>query len=262
MNFRSEYKKIFIVVIIIAAVIAANRFLLDNKIKEFAISAGGSAFHRLNRIAGSFNFLKKVSAFPDLAENNERLKTENLSLIAKLGELDSLKKENSFLRSQLGLAHLASRESVMAGVISINRDGLFSSFIIGKGSADGIQKGMAVVGESGIMAGKIHEVFEKSSIVLTPDDPRLVIGARINESDILASSRGVLNGEFYLDFISPEEKVDMAAIIATSGIDGLPKGIPFGKVISAGEETADIFKKVKARILYEIPGPDVLVIIN
>jgi rod shape-determining protein MreC len=84
-------------------------------------------------------------------------------------ELESLRSENSLLKEQMKVSSEMKFKNISSKIIGKEPDNFFSSFIIDKGSLDGINKDMAVVAyDKGLfgLVGKVEEAGFNSSIVI------------------------------------------------------------------------------------------------
>jgi rod shape-determining protein MreC len=104
---------------------------------------------------------------------------------------------------------------------------------IDRGSASGIEKGMAVVTPDGIV-GKVIAVYPLAAQVLLVTDPTFSVGVESQKGHL----RGTLNcksgSDCTVDYVQNEEHVDPGETFYTSGEDRVfPKGFPVGIVSSA-----------------------------
>jgi rod shape-determining protein MreC len=189
-----------------------------------------------------------VSILPNLAENREKkilLKSEKSELVDKV---TSLQQKNLQLENELSLlkdatssqSELQSFDSywkdfpevsgVTARIILRDPYNLYTSFIIDKGSSDGITVGMPVLGKKQVV-GRVTEVHDDFSRVRCITSPKLSFGAHVQRTRDL----GVLVGgrkELYLTFLTFNSDVTLGDEIITSGtIDTTPGGLHLGKVI-------------------------------
>jgi len=236
--------------------------VLDNKIRDLGLRVlGGPVSSLVNELTPVSYFFKTFSEWPDLAKENLRLESENQKLVARLGEEESIKVENNFLRDQLNLAPKINGELVLGKIVSANRSQSSSTVMINRGSKDGVERKMAVLSSSNILLGIIEEVFNERSLVLMLDDPRLVIASRVINKNIIGSSRGTLGKIFEIDFITGDDQIDPEDIIVTSGMDSLPEGLVMGRVLKVSDVVDDIFKEVRVEMVFDVSlGPNVFVV--
>lgn len=200
----------------------------------------------LNTVQGFFYKINNnIKDFLGFAVNFSSVKNENASLKKRNSELekkallyDTLKKENEELKKE---AKFESDNAVYnylgCKIIQKSGAGILKSYVISRGSKDGIAKGMAVLNADGFI-GIISSVSKNSSTVETICNESTAVAAYIKRT---GSNSGVLKG--YVD----SDNEDLAQLIMlpldadvkkgddifTSGIGTYyPKNIVIGKVQS------------------------------
>lgn len=173
-------------------------------------------------------FLGSIS---ELREENEKLLRENNAFAAKSAEVESTKKENEELREQLKLLPREKFDLESGFVIGQDPQSLGSWIMIDKGDTTGVKKGMPVIVSSGILIGRVEDVFLSSSRVNLLTSPT----SSVNVEDTETSARGVIRGAFGLglvmDMVSQTEVLKEDDQIVTSGLGGsVPKGLLIGKI--------------------------------
>ena len=129
---------------------------------------------------------------------------------------------------------LSEFETINATVIERNTAYWFNNITINKGKKDGIEVGMAVVTNEGIV-GKIENISYLTSSVklITSNDKNNKISVRINSKDkvhnnILTTDP---NGKMIINGIDKTSKVEVGNIVVTSGLSEIfPSGIIIGKI--------------------------------
>ncbi len=183
-----------------------------------------------NKIKGNdeyFSSLESVKKqYDDLKKENESLKEDNQRLIV-------VEAENKTLKEQLDLANKYQDFEVIPGYV-IQRD--FSNYsktlTINLGSKDGIEEGMTVVADKGLV-GYIVSVEDNSSKVQTIVDTASAVSGFISNSDKSLVTRGLLdtNENIKGTYIDNDVVINEGDSICTSGIGGIyPKNINIGKV--------------------------------
>jgi rod shape-determining protein MreC len=259
---KNPVVKILLTVFIVVGIILLNDYFLKNFLQKVfyktAARPGIFLVKEVNKIS------RYVSGFLNrgaLIREKEELKKENRVLLGRLAELEALKRENDFLRNELKVAPRLSGKLLMTEIFSIQKDGLYSTILINKGKNDGVDKAMAVVTSGNILAGTVGEVFDNSALVLLVDDPRSVISVRFLESGILAEAEGNL-GSLKINQVGYQEEVKEGDMIVTSGLDGLIKSLPVGRVVKV-ESGSGLFKEVIAKPLFDLSlGSELFVILK
>ena len=266
-------KKILLVIILAIGVIAFNNFVLKGFFKNQGIKlasiVSGPLLERMFPVA---SFYHSLLAFPGLSRNNQELTDKNQKLLSEVAELESLKRENEFLRSQIGVGRRQGMELIPVKIISIEKNSASSSMIINKGLSGGVRNNEAVISSSNILAGVVWEVFDDHALVLMPDDPRLSVSVKIipaggsngdHSVTLLSSTRGSLAGLFSLGLVTGGDIVNDGDLVVTGGIDGLPEGLPVGNIISVSQVKAGAFNEVNAEMIFNVSfGSNLLVIKN
>ncbi len=192
--------------------------------------------------SGAFGFFQNYFLLRDVHEENRRLKAD----------LDRLKMENVFLKTELSmadrvkaLAQFQSRSpsrTLASRVIATGANSNSRLVYVDAGSAAGVQRGMGVVTPDGIV-GKVLAAYPTASEVLLITDPDFAAGVISQKSQ----ARGTLKGQGYanckVDYVPLQVKVEVGEMFYTSGDDRIfPKGFPVGKVLAVrrGQDFLDI----------------------
>jgi rod shape-determining protein MreC len=164
---------------------------------------------------------------------NERMKKE-------IGEL---KLQNNYLQNQLAMAdraqalaafqHHSPSKTLPAEIIG-NGTGANSKVVfVDRGSASGVEAGMAVVTPDGIV-GKVLDAYPTASLVMLITDPTFAAGVVSQKNHVHGTLKGQGNGNCIVDYVQNEQKVESGEWFYTSGDDRIfPKGFPVGKVDAA-----------------------------
>ena len=213
-------------------------------------SVGGSQF--VNTISKPFRYdsstiSDNLDIKIDYFLNSQKNKKKNLELESEISELrnnmvdyENKKKELEELRKFIGIKeeHNDYTLSPPCKVIAYTANDPFCSFIIDRGSNDGISIHDPVVTSAGLV-GSVVEVSEKYSTVRTILSPDLSIGVTIKgksdtgilEGDIKYSSEGLSQ----IIYIEKDSSIKKGDTIVTTGSSGLfPADYLVGKVTETG----------------------------
>ena len=186
----------------------------------------------------------------------EALEKENAKLKERSVDYDELSAENKRLRELLDFRASHRQHNLLAGSV-ISRDyGTWSNtLVIDKGSADGVQKEMAVITPKGVV-GFISDVYPHSARVQLMLDPRTSIGAIVQRPESRVSSvvRGNGNDPTEPQFVNIAKDSDILEgdTLVTSGYGMIyPKGLYIGKIVSIHQSDNDFVKYAVIR-----PGVD------
>lgn len=176
--------------------------------------------------------------------------TENQQLKKQVEELKliedrykTLKFENFKLRSLLNFSKKYKNHKIIgAEVIGYPPDFFVKAVFVDVGKNQGVKIGDYVI-SNGFLVGKVVEVGNFSSKILLTNDSNFKIPARTRKTRELV----FYNGKGLLDFVKPSQDIRVGDIIETTGIEGYPKGIPIGKIVSVEYKEGVFFKKVKVK---------------
>lgn len=183
--------------------------------------------NKLSKNEDYFLSLEQVKA------ENEKLKAENSNLNIKNQELNYLKAENKSLKEYMKLSSKYSEYNSIPGyVIQKDYSNYSKTIIINLGRKDGVEIGMTVVAEEGLV-GYITSVEDNSSKVQTIIDTATTISGKFSNSDKTLVTRGLLdsNNKIKGNYIDNDAVINEGDLIITSGIGGIfPKNISVGKI--------------------------------
>lgn len=210
-----------------------------------ATQSGGNAVQKIISPIQEFstNISSSVQSWLDMLtnarqyyEDNQKLHEQLDELYLHIVELEEVKKENEQLRKVIGLKEeFPDYEfSPPCSVISRTTNDPFGSFVIDKGSADGISLYDPVITDAGLV-GVVSGVSTTYSRVTTIYSPEVPVGAYCIRND----SSGIIEGDAELaadglcrmKYIDRESDIKVGDIIVTSGTSGLfPKNRIVGTV--------------------------------
>lgn len=194
-------------------------------------------------VSGSADSLwQRMFSADELYEENQRLKEEIRVLIEQQVELEQYRWENESLKAFLGLKEEnPDHEYVMASVVSRDPNSRFHSFVVDKGSLDGVEYLDPVITEDGLV-GRISEVGLTFSKVTTILDPALHVGAYNARTRDMGSITGRIEaaeeGLCSMELVSRSSSAAKDDIIVTAGSTGLfPKDLVIGRIVSLLSES-------------------------
>jgi rod shape-determining protein MreC len=236
--FLSRYRNLTVLLIVIVAQLLLIAYQVkSNKdvalIRVWAVTAvtpveQGLEFGRRY----TWGFVEDYFVLLGVRSQNEKLQHEN----------GQLKLENHYLKSELATADRAQALSVfqahspsktVAARVVGNGTGANSKVVfVDRGSASGIESGMAVVTPDGIV-GKVVDAYPMASLVMLVTDPSFAAGVISQKNRVRGTLKGLGQTKCLVDFAQNEEKVDEGEWFYTSGDDRIfPRGFPVGQVTS------------------------------
>lgn len=166
----------------------------------------------------------------DARKEADELHRENAELKVKIRTLDDIVLENNRLRKLLKLTDSTSVKFVTCEVTSSDPSFVYKNVRINQGSKNGLQPGMGVVAEEGVI-GVIMRVSADHSDVLLLVDPNSnldVIVARNRRRGVL---QGGMADSMQFKYLERGSSILVGDEIVTSGLTGaFPSGILVGKV--------------------------------
>jgi len=253
-HLTSKIIKTLVILIVGFALVFLNPSGFFNPLRAFflrAVTPFERASHNIGKsISGSVEFLGSIS---ELRKENESLLRENNDLNSQVAELSSEKKENRMLREQLDLIPKDDFSLVSSFVSAQDPQRLDSWVLIDKGSDDGISDGMPVIVSSGILVGRISEVYASNAKVELLSSPT----SSINGVDVATNSRGIVRGEYglglVLGMVPQSDTINQGDDVVTSGLGSdTPKGLLIGKIKEVRMSQDRLFQEaiVAPRIKY------------
>ena len=185
----------------------------------------------------------------DLLLENAQIRDELKVLTESVANLKILEDENRSLREHLNFLKNTGNKYVLSNVVSqgeinTNND-LIESFVLDKGSRDGLAPGLAVVSGMGAVIGKIVSVKNDTSIAYLVNNNKCRLAATIYGED---KTNGIIQGELGLTtkmkFIPLLKKIKIDDLVVTSGLEAnIPKGLVVGKVSVVNKENNGIWQE-------------------
>lgn len=213
-------------------------------------------------VNGTLLFKSIIFDIKKIKELNIELTEENLELYGKVAKISQLEEENDFLKEKLNLIDKKSWETSLAYIIGRDFENN-RSFIIDKGSRDGITVGMPVVLRGEIVIGRISDVNYSSSKVKTIIDTQSKIAAVTALSKISGLAQG-LGSDITLNLIAKNKAPEVGDLVISSGVDGLwPRGLIIGKIKNVRLEETTVFNSADIELLADFRDfNSVFVILN
>src|SRR5579872_5990014 len=237
--FLSRYRNITVLLVVIVAQLMLIAYQVkSNKdiplMRVWAVTTVTPVEQVLEVVRShTWGFVEDYFVLLGVKGENDKLKHEN----------GQLKLENQYLKSELNTADRAQALSVfqahtqsktVAARIIGNGTGVNSKVVfVDRGSASGVESGMAVVTPDGIV-GKVVDAYPTSSLVMLITDPTFAAGVVSQKNRVHGTLKGQGHAECLVDYVQNEEHVDIGEWFYTSGDDRIfPKGFPVGQVAAA-----------------------------
>ncbi len=234
-------KKNSIIGIIITIVILISLVLITNiKIEKWSIIGNtsncivlfvqNSLTYLKNKIDGNESFFIDVE---NVKNENQELKKKNSELEQNLRELEIIRAENATLKQYVNLTDkYAQYQTVPGYVIQKDISNYARTIIINIGENEGIQAGMTVIADKGLV-GHVISTTKDTSKVQTIIDTATTVSSTISTTRDSIVAKGSLDSvsSIKATYIPTDANVLEGDSVETSGIGGIyPKGIHVGTI--------------------------------
>lgn len=180
-----------------------------------------------------------------LADDNQRLRQENLLLQRHVQQLAALTAENARLRELLNSSALLDSSVLVAEIVAIDPDPTRAEVVINKGRDDGVRVGQPVLDAHGIF-GQVIAVGPGQARLLLITDRRHGLPVEINRNGVRAIAQGGgAAGNLQLQYLPVTVDIREGDLLVSSGLGGVfPRGYPVGHVAVVEHDPAATFMSV------------------
>jgi rod shape-determining protein MreC len=198
------------------------------------------------------NVLNTIRDLRTLRTSNQNLQSLANTLTIDNLRLKEVESENLQLRELLRFRQLNPiydfrGGQVIARVISKAPNNYLSTITIDLGAEHGIEAGMPVVSERGLV-GRIYKVGPTSSTVLLITDPSSGVSALLQRNRLVGVVNGRAGSPPVMDFIPQEGEVTTGDLVITSGLGGsFPKNLVIGQVVEVRQRDYEMFQQAVLR---------------
>lgn len=263
---RNLFKNKFIICIAILMLIVLLHYInalrpVENFVSYFFLPIKKEFYevgNDLSEIWESANLNKK-----ELVYQNQILKEKIQELIIDRSKLLELESENKELRKQLDFIEQEDHQYLVSRVVGNNLQYNINSYILDKGSDDGIREGQVVVAMDGMVVGKIRKVSPKESELLLLIDNQSAIAAVVQNKD---NSQGIVEGQYGLtmkmNLIPQDEEINIGEIVITSGIEQyIPRGLVIGLIDNVEREVNELFQSAIVNSMVDYKKLNIVMVI-
>ncbi len=178
------------------------------------------------------------------AKENDQLKKELHEALKKNQRQIEIELANKRLRVLLNFKKRVNRQVITAEVIGKDPSRWYKTVIIDKGKADGVVKGSAVVGPSGI-AGQVIETLGQYSKVLLMIDRNSSVDAVAQKKRARGIVKGDGGNQCRFEYVLRKHDIQVGDVIVTTGMDGVfPKGQGVGYVSGVVKRNSGEFQEI------------------
>lgn len=221
-----------IIVVYFSALDRENTLAYDNAV-GYIVEPVAKLFNSIS--IGTGDFFGYFKDKKDLINENQKLDNKVMELEHGNSKLKSLEIENERLRSLLKFKEQNPEHKLSACmVISKDTSNYYSTFLIDKGTNDGIEKNMPVVGAKGVI-GYVVEAgasFAKVQTIIEGGSSVGCVVTRTGNTAICEGNTALLkDGLMTMIYVSKEMNLVEGDIVETSGLGEIyPSGLVIGRV--------------------------------
>jgi rod shape-determining protein MreC len=218
-------------------------------------------------IVGSTDAWRSYVGLREEHQENLELRAQNLRLQQTVQQLVEAQSENDRLRKMIGFAETAPTPVMTAPIIGEAPVMNLLTIKIGKGTSDGVSKGMAVASAEGIV-GRVLSAGSRSADVLLVADTNFAVPVRVQRSRARAKvmGQGARSRPSLVQALRTDDIEDGDLLVTAGTDDVFPKGLPVGRVINVVRANhgmfltaevapaADVAKVEEVFVLMGLPG--------
>ena len=263
---RSTVLIILVLLSLVGLTLDQNEDLLP--IEDLALRFVVPVQEKLTSLASSISDLTQATQdIRELHRRNEELQGLADSLMIENVRLKEIESENETLRRLLGFTqanptHSYKAAEVKGRVIGRAPSNFLSYLIIDSGSQQGIEKGMPVVTERGLV-GRITDVGSNWAKVMLIIDPSSSVNALIQTSRATGVVEGQVGGSLVMKYIPQGETVNVNDIVLTSGLGGnFPQKLIIGQVTAVHQRDIEMFQQADIRPTVDFNNLEIVLVIT
>ena len=231
---------IFLILEVVAFILICTR-------NEYQRSAVWSGPNRV--VAGMNNIQTTIGEYFQLRVENEELAVENALLKSELMLLENQLESAIERDTQYVYSHL-DWEYIPAKVIEVSTNKQHNYLTINKGTRDGIEVDMGVIGAAGVV-GIVSAVGEKYSLVVPIIHTKISISSRLKSNNQIGGTSW--NGRDYrfvdLTEMARHVVVNKGDTVVTSGLtEVFPEGLIVGEVYETTLGQGDNYHQTKVKL--------------
>ncbi len=239
-----KFKSIIALTVVLLGILLYSAFcggqgnFIQNTISFITVPFQRGAAFVSDSVTGFFDrYLQSAENY----DENLKLKQTIRELRDQLTEFEKIKNENEQLRQIVGITDSKDKMSFApATVISRDTNDTYGSFVIDKGTLDGLSLNDPVMSSEGLV-GIITSISPINARVKTILNPDISIGSYEIQSKELGVCSGdaslAKNGNCKLSILSNETTITKGDLIVTSGSSGIyPRDLTIGTIQDVHQE--------------------------
>ncbi|MBN1315166.1 MAG: rod shape-determining protein MreC [Anaerolineales bacterium] len=200
----------------------------------------------------------------------KELQAENQDLRERVAELERQNEEMLEIYAEYTLLSALldyARENPeyrreAADIIGWDTSNFSRSFVINKGENDGIQAGMPVETDRGLV-GRVVSTYPRSAQVQLLTDPSSSINIRLGTSRADGVIEGRLNEPLRIKWIEQDIPIFENELVMTSGLGGnFPPDLIIGRVINVQQSASELFQVADVRPAVDFDSLEIVLVIT
>jgi rod shape-determining protein MreC len=202
-----------------------------------------------------------------LRERNAELEQTVAQLTVENLRLKEIEAENVRLRSLLQFrdanpSFTYKGGQVVGRIVANEPTSIVKSILIDIGSSNGIEPGMPVVTERGLV-GRVTDVYRNAARVLLITDSSSNVNTMLQNTRL----RGILRGRAgqlpIMDYLPQDQQILVGDIVVTSGEGGsFPVGIPVGQVVEVEQNDVEMFQRAAVRTTVDFDTLETVLVVT
>ena len=195
------------------------------------------------RFMAVYDFFTLPRDVTELLQRNAQLENEVSHLQSQVIQSQEQLREAEVLYSLLDFARSRPQDQyIAAAVIGKDPSPFLYYVIIDHGSDDGIQYGMPVVTQQGLV-GRVDAVTASASRIQLITDPESIVNVRLQNQNEDTQVEGSITGDITLGMVSQNITLNSGDILLTSGLGGnYPTDILVGQIVSVEKKETELFQ--------------------
>lgn len=247
----AELRLFIFVVVAIGLLIVDSRWQTLEPARQ-ALSVAIYPFQRL--MLAPRDLYEHVSSWNNAAararSEKEALQRQRTELAQLATHAAQLATENEQLRRLLNVSDTVSQQAIAVQVLYEPPSAFSQHLVFNKGTSSGIEPGMPVIDEGGVV-GQVVRVtpFTSEAALLTDDKVSIPVQVLRNGLRLIAFG-GNAGGKIEIRYLTANVDIEVGDTLVTSGIGGLfPAGLPVAQIETVEHDAASGFARALAKPL-------------
>nr|WP_189614757.1 rod shape-determining protein MreC [Pigmentiphaga litoralis] len=193
--------------------------------------------------------IRHIAEFFEISSSGQQevelLQRQRIEMAQATTQAAQLAAENAQLRRLLGASERAQVPAVLVQVLFEARDPFSRRLIVDKGTRAGVQAGMPVIDDGGVVGQVIRTTALSAEVALLTDRVQSIPVQVLRNGLRGVTSGGETGGRLGLRFMAADADIQVGDTLVTSGLDGVyPEGLPVAKVETVERDASFGFARV------------------